>query len=99
MIQTTMKIGFPVNDALDLYGRIGGGYAWTNSELSAQTATDFIKDTGNKHGAVFVGALGPNTPSTVTGPPASNTSTPPRSGIPPSIVPASRWTTACWRLP
>ncbi|HAT1544121.1 porin OmpA [Aeromonas hydrophila] len=58
MIQTTMKIGFPVNDALDLYGRIGGGYAWTNSELSAQTATDFIKDTGNKHGAVFVGALG-----------------------------------------
>lgn len=58
MIQATMKIGFPVNDALDLYGRIGGGYAWTDSELSARTATDFIKETGDKHGAVFVGALG-----------------------------------------
>lgn len=58
MLQATMKIGFPVNDVLDLYGRIGGGYAWTNSELSAQTTTGFIKETGNNHGAVFVGALG-----------------------------------------
>ncbi|WP_421338157.1 porin OmpA [Aeromonas veronii] len=58
MIQATMKISFPVNDVFDLYGRIGGGYAWTNSELSARTATDFIKESGNKHGAAFVGALG-----------------------------------------
>ncbi|MGL4716775.1 MAG: porin OmpA [Aeromonas sp.] len=66
MIQATMKIGFPVTTELDIYGRLGGGYAWTESEASA-----WYRDSANPgnnessaskghkyHGAAFVGALG-----------------------------------------
>ncbi|MGL5090614.1 MAG: porin OmpA [Aeromonas sobria] len=54
MIQATMKISFPATNVLDLYGRLGGAYAWTDSEISIAN----ISETGKKHGAAFVGALG-----------------------------------------
>jgi OOP family OmpA-OmpF porin len=54
MIQATMKISFPATSVLDLYGRLGGAYAWTESEFSFAN----ISETGKKHGAAFVGALG-----------------------------------------
>ena len=54
MIQATMKISFPATNVLDLYGRLGGAYAWTESELSFAN----VSETGKKHGAAFVGALG-----------------------------------------
>lgn len=47
MAQLTMKLGFPVADSLDLYGRLGGGYAWTDS-----------RELDHDRGAVFVAALG-----------------------------------------
>ncbi|MGY4015089.1 porin OmpA [Aeromonas molluscorum] len=47
MVQLTMKIGFPVADSLDLYGRLGGAYAWADS-----------RELDNDDGAAFVGALG-----------------------------------------
>jgi OmpA-OmpF porin, OOP family len=47
MAQLTMKIGFPVAERLDLYGRLGGAYAWTSS-----------RELDNDDGAAFVGALG-----------------------------------------
>ncbi len=54
LIQTTMKISFPANDLLDIYGRVGGAYAWTDSKLSGLGDSA----TGRKQGAAFVGALG-----------------------------------------
>ncbi|MCJ8219810.1 MULTISPECIES: porin OmpA [Aeromonas] len=33
LIHLSLKLGFPVTDSLDLYGRIGGGYAAANSDL------------------------------------------------------------------
>ncbi|MGN5052941.1 porin OmpA [Aeromonas veronii] len=54
MIQATMKISFPATNVLDLYGRLGGAYAWTDSEISFAN----VSETGKKHGAAFVGALG-----------------------------------------
>ena len=62
MIQATMKIGFPATQALDIYGRLGGAYAWTDSSINA-SANDGINNQsvsggGNYHGAAFVGALG-----------------------------------------
>ena len=54
MIQATMKISFPATNVLDLYGRLGGAYAWTDSEISFANTSE----TGKKHGAAFVGALG-----------------------------------------
>ncbi|ASX13358.1 porin OmpA [Aeromonas dhakensis] len=47
LAQLTMKIGMPVSDSLDLYTRLGGAYAWTDS-----------KQFDNDNGAAFVGALG-----------------------------------------
>ena len=47
LAQLTLKLGFPVADNLDLYGRLGGGYGWTSS--------DALDNDGR---AVFVGALG-----------------------------------------
>lgn len=47
LAQLTLKLGFPVADNLDLYGRIGGGYGWTSSDKL---------DSDSR--AVFVGALG-----------------------------------------
>lgn len=83
MIQATMKIGFPATEALDIYGRLGGAYAWTDSSISAWandgTSNLSASGGGKYHGAAFVGALGMNLPSTRIGPPASNTSTPRRS--------------------
>ncbi|MFM5337220.1 porin OmpA [Aeromonas enteropelogenes] len=32
LAQLTLKLGFPVTESLDLYGRIGGGYGWADSE-------------------------------------------------------------------
>ena len=54
MIQATMKISFPATNVLDLYGRLGGAYAWTENEISFAN----VSETGKKHGAAFVGALG-----------------------------------------
>lgn len=47
LAQLTLKLGFPVTDSLDLYGRVGGGYGWTDSD----------KLDSDSRG-VFVGALG-----------------------------------------
>lgn len=66
MLQATMKIGFPVTSALDIYGRLGGAYAWTESDVSvwyrdsANPGNNLSAESkGNKyHGAAFVGALG-----------------------------------------
>ncbi|WP_265457719.1 porin OmpA [Aeromonas salmonicida] len=66
MVQATMKISFPATSALDVYGRLGGAYAWTESGYSgwykdsANPANDLsLESKGHKyHGAAFVGALG-----------------------------------------
>ncbi|MGS3176983.1 porin OmpA [Aeromonas sanarellii] len=62
MIQATMKIGFPATTALDIYGRLGGAYAWTESTIDAWAndgTTNLTESGGGKyHGAAFVGALG-----------------------------------------
>ncbi|MBP4042037.1 porin OmpA [Aeromonas caviae] len=62
MIQATMKIGFPATEALELYGRLGGAYAWTDSSLKAWandgTSNISLSGDGKYHGAAFVGALG-----------------------------------------
>ena len=66
MLQATMKIGFPATSALDIYGRLGGAYAWTESDVSvwyrdsANSGNNLSAESkGNKyHGAAFVGALG-----------------------------------------
>lgn len=63
MIQASMRIGFPATQSLDLYGRLGGAYAWTESDLSAALTTSSRQfnesANGNKYqGAAFVGALG-----------------------------------------
>ena len=47
LAQLTLKLGFPVADNLDLYGRLGGGCGWTSSD-----------ELDNDSRAVFVGALG-----------------------------------------
>ncbi|MEG0009224.1 MAG: porin OmpA [Aeromonas sp.] len=47
LAQLTLKLGFPVTESLDLYGRVGGGYGWTSSD-----ALD------NDSRGIFVGALG-----------------------------------------
>lgn len=49
LAQLTLKLGFPVTDNLDLYGRVGGGYGWTD------TKNDVYKDDSR---FVMVGALG-----------------------------------------
>ncbi|HDN9007706.1 porin OmpA [Aeromonas veronii] len=49
LAQLTLKLGFPVTDNLDLYGRVGGGYGW------ADTKSDLYKDDSR---FVMVGALG-----------------------------------------
>ena len=62
MIQATMKIGFPATETLDIYGRLGGAYAWTDSSISAWAndgTSNLTESGGGKyHGAAFVGALG-----------------------------------------
>lgn len=63
MVQATMKIILPATSALDIYGRLGGAYAWTESSLNvrASDGTSSLSESheGNKyHGAAFVGALG-----------------------------------------
>ena len=62
MVQATMKIGFPATETLDIYGRLGGAYAWTESSINA-FANDGVSNLsesggGTYHGAAFVGALG-----------------------------------------
>ena len=47
LAQLTLKLGFPVAENLDLYGRVGGGYGWTSSD-KLDNDNDFT----------FVGALG-----------------------------------------
>ncbi|MBS2783930.1 porin OmpA [Aeromonas salmonicida] len=47
LAQLTLKLGFPVAENLDLYGRVGGGYGWTSS--------DELDNDGRFN---FVGALG-----------------------------------------
>lgn len=49
LAQLTLKLGFPVTESLDLYGRVGGGYGW------ADTKSDVYKDDSR---FVVVGALG-----------------------------------------
>ena len=63
LVQASMRIGYPVTPSLDLYGRLGGAYGWTESDVSAEITVDSsqFRDSanGNKyHGAAFVGALG-----------------------------------------
>ncbi|MEZ6930600.1 porin OmpA [Aeromonas sp. S16(2024)] len=66
MVQATMRIILPATSALDIYGRLGGAYAWTESSYSEwyqnsanPGLNDAFTDTGHKyHGAAFVGALG-----------------------------------------
>ncbi|WP_339012988.1 porin OmpA [Aeromonas popoffii] len=66
MVQATMKISLPATSDLDVYGRLGGAYAWTESAYSgwnkdsANPANDLsFENKGHKyHGAAFVGALG-----------------------------------------
>lgn len=63
MVQATVKIGFPATQTLDIYGRLGGAYAWTESSINAwyNDGTNSLRESseGNKyHGAAFVGALG-----------------------------------------
>ncbi|MGY6039756.1 porin OmpA [Aeromonas sp. AE23HZ002T15] len=47
LAQLTLKLGFPVTESLDLYGRVGGGYGWSSSD-----------ELDNDSRGVFVGALG-----------------------------------------
>ncbi|MGL4251192.1 MAG: porin OmpA [Aeromonas sp.] len=49
LAQLTLKLGFPVTERLDLYGRVGGGYGW------ADTKNHIFKDDSR---FVVVGALG-----------------------------------------
>ncbi|MFB2832418.1 porin OmpA [Aeromonas jandaei] len=49
LAQLTLKLGFPVTDSLDLYGRVGGGYGWADAK------SDVFKDDSR---FVVVGALG-----------------------------------------
>lgn len=62
MVQATMKVGFPATQSLDIYGRLGGAYAWTDSSLNAWandgTNNQSSSGGGTYHGAAFVGALG-----------------------------------------
>lgn len=66
MVQATMRISLPATPALDIYGRLGGAYAWTESAFSASyqdaanpSSNASSSSTGHKyHGAAFVGALG-----------------------------------------
>lgn len=62
MIQATMKIGFPATEALEVYGRLGGAYAWTDSSIDAwyNDGLNALSEShsGKYHGAAFVGALG-----------------------------------------
>jgi OmpA-OmpF porin, OOP family len=47
LAQLTLKLGFPVTESLDLYGRLGGGYGWTSSDAL-----------GSDSRGTFIGALG-----------------------------------------
>ena len=47
LVQLTLKLGWPVTESLDLYGRLGGGYAFTDSDVG-----------GSDDNGAFVGALG-----------------------------------------
>ena len=62
MIQATMKIGFPATEALEIYGRLGGAYAWTDSSINAwyNDGVNALSDSGSGsyNCAAFVGALG-----------------------------------------
>lgn len=49
LAQLTLKLGFPVTDSLDIYGRVGGGYGWADAK------SDVFKDDSR---FVVVGALG-----------------------------------------
>ncbi|MGN5138172.1 porin OmpA [Aeromonas sp. 164P] len=49
LAQLTLKLGFPVTDSLDLYGRVGGGYGWTDTKDDVYTDDSRF---------VMVGALG-----------------------------------------
>lgn len=90
MIQATMKISFPATNVLDLYGRLGGAYAWTDSEISFANSSE----TGKSMAPPSLVRWVPNTPSIVTGPPVWSTSTLRRWVMRLSIAPASRWITA-----
>ncbi|MEG0008631.1 MAG: porin OmpA [Aeromonas sp.] len=62
MVQATMRIILPATSALDIYGRLGGAYAWTDSSINAwyNDGLNSLSESnsGNYHGAAFVGALG-----------------------------------------
>lgn len=47
LAQLTLKLGFPVTESLDLYGRVGGGYGWADNSGE-----------GSDSRFVVVGALG-----------------------------------------
>ena len=63
MVQATMKIGFPATSALEIYGRLGGAYAWTEGDFNASaddgvSAISMSSEGNHYSGAAFVGALG-----------------------------------------
>lgn len=86
LAQLTMKIGLPVNESLDLYTRLG-------APTPGPTASSWTMTTAPPSSVPWA----PNTPSTATGPPVSNTSTPPRSATRHSTRPGPNSTTVCWR--
>ncbi|MDO2950268.1 porin OmpA [Aeromonas simiae] len=58
MLQASLKLGGPISEQLDLYTRLGGAYAWTESSATARYAGNTLSDSGKEHSAAFVGALG-----------------------------------------
>nr|WP_239413519.1 outer membrane beta-barrel protein [Aeromonas salmonicida] len=42
LAQLTLKLGFPVAENLDLYGRLGGGYGWASSGVVAQISQQIM---------------------------------------------------------
>ena len=50
LAQLTLKLSFPVADNLDLYGRLGGGYGWTDSdELDSDSRFTFVGALGAEY--------------------------------------------------
>ncbi|MEW7866778.1 porin OmpA [Aeromonas diversa] len=58
MLQATMRISGAASDRLDIYGRLGGAYAWTDSDISAVSSLGSANAQASEHSPAFVGALG-----------------------------------------
>ncbi|MGL6469841.1 porin OmpA [Aeromonas caviae] len=50
LAQLTLKLGYPVAENLDLYGRIGGGYGWVDSDaLDSDSRLNFVGALGAEY--------------------------------------------------